>query len=260
MKKKPRWVRIRSKNHTAKPLRRSIPSNGKNVILRLGSGTLTEQITKLPVDLEINTSEACILSNNKKKMKEAFNVHDVKTAEWSPMNLVEASINDEDEWPYFPAIIKHVHSSQGNGIYYIRDREELLDFISNNVNSLLSYIIEKYYTYVKEYRLHVDADGCFYASRKMLKRDAEERWHRHDNNSVWILPENELFDKPENWEEIVQESIKAMNAIGLDMCAIDIKTQSKRNPDFIILETNSGPSLGEIGVSLYIERIKNKLQ
>lgn len=255
-----RWVRIRSKNHSAEPLRRSIPSNGKNVILRLGSRTPTEAITRRPVDLELNTAEACIRSNNKRIMKECFDEAGVKTAEWDRLNVVEAAFNEENEWPHYPAIIKHIHSSQGNGIHYIKDKDELCEFISKNINTLHQYIIERYYTYVKEYRLHVDADDCFYASRKMLKRDAGERWHRHDNNSVWILPENELFDKPENWDQIVEECIKAMKSIGLDICAVDVKTQSREIADFIILETNSGPALGETGVGLYIERIKDKIK
>ena len=128
-------------------------------------------------------------------------------------------------------------------------------------NNSDSYIIEKYYNYSKEYRLHVTKDGCFYACRKMLKEDAEERWHRHDMNSVWIMEENPLFDKPSNWDSIVGECVKALNAVGLDIGACDVKVQSekgKRNdftPDFIILEINSAPSLGEVTAQKYIQKL-----
>jgi type I restriction enzyme S subunit len=44
----------------------------------------------------------------------------------------------------------------------------------------------------REYRLHVTADGCFYACRKMLKADAEERWYKNDSNCV-VSPIYELF-------------------------------------------------------------------
>lgn len=252
-----RYVKIRSKNETANPLRRQIPTNGKNVILRLGSGTPTEEITTLPVDLELNKAEACILSNNKIKMKLAFNEADVRTAEWSVLNSDLTNDENVHKWTYFPAIIKHIHSCRGEGIFYIQDNVELFDFIQDHSNELRNYIIEKYYKYSKEYRLHVNKNGCFYACRKMLKNDAEERWHRHDNNSVWILPENELFSMPQNWDEIVSECVKAMTSIGLDICAVDVKVQTKsENPQFIILETNSGPSLGNIGVQKYIDEIK----
>lgn len=260
-----RWVKIRSKNETADPLRRAIPANGKNVILRLGSKTPTEEITDRPVGLEINSAEACVRSNNKIKMKEAFAENEVKTAEWLKVSeLSYNGDNNEEEfsnWSCYPSIIKHIHSCRGEGIFYIEDVVDLFDFIEDHKNELDRYIIEKYYTYNKEYRLHVNENGCFYACRKMLKNDAEERWHRHDNNSIWILPENELFAKPLNWEDIVAESIKAMKSVGLDLCAVDVKVQSKKEtPKFIILETNSGPSLGEVGVNKYIEELTNLIE
>lgn len=253
-----RWVRVRSKNETANQLRRAIPTNGKNVILRLGSKTPTNQITTLPVDIELNTPEACILSNNKIRMKTAFDENEVKTAVWAIVKEEMIRGNDDvPEWTHFPAIIKHKNSSRGQGLTYIEDQADLYDFIQENLRpgGVGNFIIEKYHTYVKEYRLHVTKDGCFYACRKMLKRDAEERWHRHDNNSVWILPENEAFDKPDNWDDIVVECVKAMNSVGLDICAVDVKVQNRENPEFIILETNSGPSLGGIGAEKYKEEI-----
>src|SRR5690554_2072504 len=160
-------------------------------------------------------------------MKEAFTSAGIKTAEWAVLSQDLLNEENEHRWNTYPAIIKHKNSCRGEGIYYIEEEVDLFDFIQENQPNLRNYIIEKYYKYVKEYRLHVNASGCFYACRKMIKRDAEERWHRHDNNSVWILPENELFDRPDNFDEIVDECVKAMNSVGLDMCAIDVKVQSR---------------------------------
>ena len=51
---------------------------------------------------------------------------------------------------------------------------------------------------------------------------------------------------------------KSKNAVGLDICAVDVKVQTSKykNPKFIILETNSAPALGEIGVQLYLEQLR----
>lgn len=253
-KKVTNWVRIRSKNHTADMLRKAIPTDGKNVILRLGSKTPTIQITTKRIDLELNSPEACIVSNNKILMKEKFAEAGVPTAEWAIL-----SQNIVDSWEYYPAIIKHIHSSKGEGIYYIENAEQLKEFAAENVQNLSKHIIEKYYTYTREYRLHVTKDGCFYACRKMLKRDAEVRWHRHDSNCVWIVEDNPEFNKPDNWDDIVNDCVKAMQSVGLDICAIDIKMQGggNNNPAYIILETNSAPSLGELGAEKYIEFLTN---
>jgi glutathione synthase/RimK-type ligase-like ATP-grasp enzyme len=96
----------------------------------------------------------------------------------------------------------------------------------------------------------------------MLKEDAEERWHRHDMNSVWIMEENELFEKPSNWDLIVEECVKALNAVGLDIGGCDVKVQSEKNqdrggnPEFIILEINSGCSMGSVTLVKYEEQLR----
>ena len=250
-----KYLRIRSKNDTANALRKMIVVPN-NAVLRLGSITPNEDIFKRNLDhvFELNTVEACKNSGSKKVMKRLFTEHEVITAEYELLENI-----DLDQWEFYPAIIKHYHSSKGEGIFYIKNREELVAFMeSHQVNQ---YLIERYYSYNKEYRLHMYNGQCFYTCRKMLKRDTpeENRFHRHDNNSVWILEENELFAKPENWNEIVAECDKAMKSVGLDIGAIDIKVQSKNlvDPKFIILETNSAPSLGEITTQKYIELLNN---
>ena len=256
------FLKIRTKNHTAQPLKNLIEVNTR-CVFRLGSLTPTEEIFPRGVALnkpiiEINTAEACHNSGDKILMKNLFSDNDVKTAIWAEMSDGIARI-----FPEMPAIIKHKNSCKGQGIYYIENQEALDEFINARVNgSLGNYIIEKYYNYSKEYRLHVTKDGCFYTCRKMLKEDAEERWHRHDMNSVWIMEENPLFEKPSNWDLIVEESVKAMKSLGLDICSVDLKVQSEKNhdrngnPEFIILECNSASSMGKITLVKYEEQLR----
>jgi glutathione synthase/RimK-type ligase-like ATP-grasp enzyme len=255
-------LKIRSKNHTASKIR-GIVKSPHRAVLRLGSITPTEAIfPNIPIEdiIEINTPEGCKISGNKILMKRAFEASGVKTADWKVCD-------DIGDWDIFPAIIKHKHSSKGNGIFYIKDQDDLDNFKVSHQDKLNNYIIEKYFSYSREYRLHVTAEGCFYTCRKMLREEAEERWHRHDNNCVWILEENPLFDKPNNWEEIVAECVKALTAVSLDIAAVDIKVQSATNkqgvlresPEFIILETNSAPSLGDITANKYVEQLTNML-
>ena len=250
------YLRIRSKNHTANALRRVIRSN-KRAVLRLGSTTplrdIFPHVQRLDDIVEINKPEACKISGNKTLMKQAFDAAQVITAEWSPLSTVQ-------DWSKFPAIIKHNYSSKGNGIYYIQNNEELQEWL--RTHNAANHIIERYYSYSREYRLHVTRDGYFYTCRKMLRHDATERWHRHDNNSVWIIEENPAFDKPVNWDNIVAECVKALNAVGLDIAAIDVKVQTSKagdNPKFIILETNSAPSLGDRTTAEYIDKLNHIL-
>ncbi len=262
MKKKlTRYLRIRTRNISTRKLEKRIITN-KRAVYRAGSFTATKDIFKGDIDnvIEINTVEACQVSNSKIEMKAAFvlanEVHwgtYIPTAEW---DFGDGIAN----WNAFPAIIKHEHSSGGKGIYYIKDQKDLDDFVAKHEARLDSYIIEKYYTYSKEYRVHVGKDGVFHAIRKMLKEEAEERWHRHMSHCVAILPENELFAAPNNWDAICAACEEAIEAVGLDLGAVDVKVQTTLdNPKFIILETNSAPSLGEITMIKYEEQLRKFL-
>jgi glutathione synthase/RimK-type ligase-like ATP-grasp enzyme len=221
--------------------------------------------------IECNSVTAIKTSASKLLMKQAFDRDGIKTANWIHNSLgsdaeFNAWFNVEDR---FPIVAKHIHGSRGTGNYLLKTKEELTAWMANK--NLANYIFEKFYNYNREYRLHVTADGCFYSCRKMLKQDTpeEKRWYRNDSNSVWITQYNDAgelkadFDQPVNWDKIVAESVKALKAVGLDIGAIDVRVQStKKNngtvreaPEFIILETNSAPSFGEITGIKYKEVI-----
>ena len=256
-RKKERHLIVRSRNTTCKALKELIVP--RTTILRLGSTTPTEQITRRPNPVEINTAEACAISSDKILMKRAFDSHDIPSAEWKVYDkgeeITENKILDLFEAFDCRVIVKHKHSSKGDGIFYFTSAEDLGVWMAEHQDVIHNYVFERYYTYTREYRLHVTKHGCFYACRKMLKRDAEVRWHRHNTNSVWIVEENPLFDKPVNWDSIVDSCVSALDAIGLDIAAFDVKVQSNKHeePKYIILESNSAPSLGERGIEKYKE-------
>lgn len=243
---------VRSKNHSCEPLR-GAPVR-RRMILRLGSTTPTEQITRRRDYVELNKPEACKISGNKILMKKVFIDAGVKTAEYFTLKRDYKQSFVKDYFNRFGVIIaKHKHSSKGNGIFLLKNYDDFKNFVREN--DFINFVFEKYYNYNKEYRLHV-TDNCFYTCRKMLKRDVEDRWHRHDSNSVWILEDNPSFDKPENWDDIVNDCIRARKALGLDICAFDVKCETqKARPNWIILESNSAPALGDIGIQKYKDEI-----
>jgi glutathione synthase/RimK-type ligase-like ATP-grasp enzyme len=253
---------IRSRHPSHAPLRNSIVSLPVRSVVRFGS------TTELPNEfmegrVEINTINAVKTSSNKLQMKKAFIINKVKTAQsWVYEkgmfhNMFTGEQLKSEDLPY-PIVAKSFHGSRGEGNFLIEAPEDMREFLSKYNAS--GSIYEKYHPYNREYRLHVTKDGCFYTCRKVLKKDTPEeyRWFRNDTNSNWVVEENELFDKPSNWSDIEAECVKALNAVGLDIAAIDVRVQNetnnkgkKRTPDFIILETNSAPSLKEVGLAKY---------
>lgn len=249
-----RTLRVFSRHPSHKGLRKAIKLPFLACI-RLGSTTAGTMSYKV----QINSPEAIKNSANKLKMKECFQQNNVRTAEWCKVNELNSWLNQDK----FPIVIKHFYGSRGKGNYLIKTPEEFEQW--KNGKTLSNYIYEKYYPYVREYRLHVTAEGCFYTCRKMLKEGTpeEEKWHRHDSNSVWILETNPSFDKPVNWNEIVEHCVKALNSVGLDVGACDVKVQSAKTNkgktretcDFIVLEINSAPAFGDLTLEKYKEEL-----
>lgn len=252
-------VRLRTRNFTAEDLRDKLYTTffPKLAVVRLGSLTPIEEVTAIRDVIEINKCEAIEISRDKLLMKQVFKDNKVKTAEWIHDNYQGESIKELG----FPIVGKSRTGQGGVGNTLINNQEELDVWKKGKV--LNNYVIEKFYNYSREYRLHVTKDGCFLAWRKMRKADAKERWYFNSDNCVWIGEENPLFDKPINWDECITESVKALISVGLDIAAIDLRIQSAIDEDgekrdkceFIILETNSSPSLGKIGSEFYYKEI-----
>lgn len=244
-------------------------------VVRLGSTTvlnLTEQ------HVECNTVEAIRNSASKLRMKRCFSVDGITTADWWTYRgdtfYFEGDQTSEsktiDNLPY-PIVSKQIYGSRGRGNTLHKDAESLRKFIESK-HDLSDYIFEKFYNYNKEYRLHITKDGCFYTCRKMIKESTpkDKRWYKNDSNCVWIIETNPAFDKPVCWDAIVSECVNALNSVGLDVGACDVRVQSAKTSDgkvrktveFVIIEINSAPAFAEITTQKYLEQIpiilKNK--
>ena len=267
----PRTIQVRSRNHSARLLRKQIPCTVPTV-LRLGSFTSTEEIfTPQQIRsgiIEINTVNSCKNSNDKLLMKQCFDNCAVPTANWAllsevtPDNERQVTINTNARKAYntlrYPLIIKNRHSSRGRGIYFVPDEATLIRYKRELTQT--AHIIEEFRNFSKEYRVHASSLGSFYANRKMLLRDIPEdqRFHRHHENTVWILPNNPDFDAPTNIEAMYEAAALAVEAVGLTIGCVDVLIQQNRpgrQPEFIILETNSAPALGETTAPIYIQEL-----
>lgn len=254
-------VNLRSRHPSHKGLKKLLPKMPFRSVVRLGSSWSGDNHQRV----EINSLESIKNSSNKLRMKECFTRDNIKTAEWCTGNQRDAmhSIG-------FPIVAKSHYGSRGIGNTLLNDFEEFENWVTNK--NLNNYIFERFYNYSKEYRLHVTEDGCFYTCRKMIKQEFKNdsnAWQRHNDNCVWIIEDNPLFEKPTSWNDIVQECVKAIKSVGLDIGALDVKVQSNTNKkgepreyvNFIILETNSAPSFGEGTEQKYlieIPRLLNK--
>jgi glutathione synthase/RimK-type ligase-like ATP-grasp enzyme len=265
----PSHSELRSKNGKRLPL---LPFKS---VIRFGSTTeIEDTLIKGGKRIELNTTTAIKNSSSKLLMKECFKNNKVVTAIWSRGTDIDNIVNDlqsqldEGKSP-FPVISKSLYGSRGRGNIKHDTIEDLKKWSKGNSINMNNYIFEKFYNFTREYRLHVNKDGCFYTCRKMLKKDTPDnkKWFRNDVNSVWILENNADFDRPVNWKNVVKESVNALNAVGLDFGAVDLRIQGSSNnkgtkreePQFIVVEINSAPSFGDITKQKYIEEIPKML-
>lgn len=255
---------IRSRHGTHDPLRTELPRLPFRSVVRLGSIWRSDSNERI----ECNSREAVMTSASKRRMKEAFDRGRVKTAPWIPANSTEAVLTRFVADHGFPLVGKHINGSRGTGNTLIKDAAGLTRWLQGK--DLSMYILEEFLDYSREYRLHVTRDGCFYTCRKMLKEETpdDERWYRNDSNCVWIMEENPSFDRPSNWNAIVAECVKALNAVGLDIGAMDVKVQSRLDkrervrqaPEFFVIESGSAPSFGEVTLQKYLQQIPRILR
>lgn len=248
---------IRSRHPTHSPLRTQLDRLLFRSLIRFGSVTEVEDGIKR---VELNSVNAINNSSNKLLMKQCFVEGGVKTADWSNEASTVSSITDN--WKYKLVAKKH-YGSRGEGNTLISSQKEF-DVWSKD-KTLSHYIFEKFYNYTREYRLHINEEGCFYTCRKMLKSDAPEdaSWFRNDSNCVWFIEGNDKFDKPVNWDSVVNESVKALKSVGLDFGAVDLRIQSakdskgkvRKDPDFIVVEINSAPSFGSGTLEVYLKEL-----
>ena len=60
-------------------------------------------------------------------------------------------------------IAKRYNSSKGKGLLLLDSPDAVESFV--NFAKIENWILERYYTYSREYRIHVTKDGCFLADR-----------------------------------------------------------------------------------------------
>lgn len=248
-------VDIRSR-HPSHDVFRNIMRGERNVLIRFGS---KNKSTK-KYDLEINKIQAIENSSNKLFMKQCFQEADVST----PRYYTYANLSSDVK---FPIIAKNIFGSRNTGNYKLDNEKSLSKFLRSRRN-LDNYIFEEFANYAKEYRIHVTKNGAFLIWRKLRRRDTPEQdmWFFNNQNCVWISENNPLFDAPNNLKAIYADCIKALNSVGLDFGALDVRVTSntssegknRKNPKFAIIEINSAPSMAPETTKAYIKMFKRE--
>lgn len=261
---------VRTKNHSSSGLRAKNGGIGDfsvRSIVRLGSRTSTQEAfpksyNRRPI-VEINTVESIENSRDKLRMKACFDRAGVPHAPWFTVDVMRAKVRDNELADLFPVLAKRITGFKGHGMRKLDNQAQLEEFLRGNTNG---YYFEQFKNFAREYRIHCTRNGSFMTWRKLRRADAEQRWFFNSANCNWVGENHELFNRPTNFEAIERHCVQALEATGLDIGSFDVRIQSaqQRNPQYILVEVNSAPSLGEQGIEIYKEvladLINNKIQ
>lgn len=258
---------IMSRHPSHSRLRRELPLMNFKSVCRLGSTT-----PSLPGKIECNSIQGVKNSSSKLLMKQCFTRAGVKTADWWTYsnigfirNGTEQIVTTNNNLPY-PIISKSLFGSRGVGNTKHDTQTQLESWMRGK--NFSNFIFEKFVSNMnREYRVHVSGNSCFYACRKLLKNDAPvNSWQKHADICTFVVEENPAFKKPANWNAIIADCVRAKDALGLDICAFDLMIQGssageeRTNPEWIVVESCSAPSLQLVGISKYLIEIPKVLR
>ena len=198
-------------------------------------------------------ANAAKLSNNKLLMKEAFEKYNVSTAKYKLIHSEEELLDSIDEFT-FPVIIKAVDLQGSRGINIIRTKEKLLDGYRDTMSEtgkdvcLVEEFIEGYDLSVNSFVVN---EKCLFillcGDITYIAKTGIPVGH--------YAPANKNDDLLCQAEE---ESKKAIKALGLNNCAVNIDFVVRNNKLYVIeltgrIGANCLPELTSIyyGVDIY---------
>lgn len=212
-------IHIATYQDAAKELAKTLPEfPGHAVVVRLGGN-----MPYAGYDIQINTAEAINNSINKLKQKNLLLNAGLKT-----LPLLKE--------PQYPCVVKGVVRSMGTKVFVTRDDKEYRDACRNLKHDVM---IEPLFNTTSEYRLHCTQDEVFFAVKKIKENPLDIIVTNRNHYNI------KDFVKPRLWEEIKAECLKAIKALGLDICCFDVLYDSSNDNQhkFTIAEANTNPEL-----------------
>lgn len=237
------------KFRTPHPSSKGLVISGKypvKVMVRHGASAkaLSAQV-RYPV--EVNSIVAIKNNANKAKMKELLEKAQVKTIESFDNTAENRQKFKDNKWN---VVFKRRNHRRGIGMEFLPLAE--IDKLANPQYN--NGLIERRINVAREWRVHcAPALNKSYPLEKRRKLDAEKSPARNISNSAFF----EEFDKPANWNEALELCNKAVEAVGLDVGAVDLAWSGKF---WYIIEVNSGAGVGEKSRAWYANVYKELVE
>jgi len=191
-----------------------------DILIRFGNTAV------FPAKFQINTPAAIHLAANKRIFRQMCQKNGISVPKtWDCTNAISVD--------KFPVIIRPPYHSQGKSLIFIENKVEFENFLHRN--SFNKFYVSEYIHKSKEFRIYVVNNRIVAVAEKIVENPDTVAWNRalgstFDNTRWKLWPRKACF-----------VAIKAMNMIGLDIGAVDVILDEKRNP--YLLEINTAFSI-----------------
>ncbi len=208
----------------------TFPKLSKRVVIRHGA---SKNSKPAPVGaIEINSLEAIRNNSDKFKMKEIFQEVEVRSPECFENTQENREIFKQKGWN---VVFKKRRHKRSQGMEFLKVGE--IDKLSDPIYE--GGLLERRINIRREWRVHcAPALDRFFAMEKRKRLDHVESLNRNLETCVF----RKDFDEPDNWQEALTLTKKAIEAMGLDVACVDLAWSGKF---FYIIETNAASGLGE---------------
>ena len=149
----------------------------------------------------------------------------------------------------FPFVLKQLQSTQGHGVFLIKNRKHATEIINAHQSSKIKFIFQEYIAETKgsDIRAFVVGNKVVAAMKRQAQK-GEFRSNLHQGGKA---------EKIELSAVEIETALKSAQAMGLTVAGVDM-LQSKRGP--LVLEVNASPGLEGIEKTTKINIAKKIIQ
>lgn len=207
------------------------------IIINWGASSVSDEVKKCKI---INEPEVVAMVSNKLKFFEAVKGN---------VNIPEFTTNKDEakEWIDAGKIVvvrEKLTGHSGEGIWLLEDIQMWEEYNHGLAKMYVKYVPKK-----DEFRVHVVGGNVIDIRRKALRNDVNKEhanWKVRNFDNGFIFAK-EGFEAP---NEVTEESIKAIEASGLDFGAVDVVWNNYQQKAYV-LEINTAPGLEGSSVDNY---------
>lgn len=188
---------------------------------------------------EFNTDGSTIVYNNAKAIKTATDKKlsrelFIKNNVNCPMLVESSNINEVGNYPIIARPLVH---SKGRNFVTLNNKAEFTSHYNKNKNG---WYYSDFINKDREFRVHVGHGKALAILEKTQPRDGNIAWNRaqNDTDPFVYIPWGQVDEQ--NLTPAIRESIKAVEALGLDFGGVDVMMMKNKA---YVLEVNTSPTL-----------------